>query len=357
MTTVTLPAAETASPAANLDSNPPASSPGPNAETAPAAPAPASEAVKSDPPAEPAVQTPLDITRKVLSVTPKPPADAPAAADVKSPDAPAAAPTEPNDADDEKLPFNRHPRWQKFKADHKELETKFQAAQTQLETLKALEEPAENYRQIDAFLTSNNLTPQEAATGYTVMAMMRNEPEKALPVLRDMVAQLEVLTGSKLPADLDEQVNQGAITEDAAQMVARTRLDLTRTQAERDQAVRQHTETVAQSQTRLRTEMRDAVYAEEMRAKAIDPDWARKQPLIQGQLVAMLQTEKPATAQAAVELFKRAVGQVDAALKPPAARIVPLPPRAELSSTMANSAPATVPPKSGLDVVRSVLGR
>ena len=81
-----------------------------------------------------------------------------------------------DDADDsfEDVPFHKHPRFKEV-----------------IDQRNKYREGAEQYEQITGFLAQNNLSAEEAAQGFQIMALMKNDPAAALDALSPFVQQLE----------------------------------------------------------------------------------------------------------------------------------------------------------------------
>lgn len=337
-----------------------------NDEKAASSVAPVQETVSTPAPAEPeqgkdqpveTAKTPLDIVRDVISQKkPDDPAPAKDVAEVKPEDTaakldkPAESAAEVKDDDEDKpQPFDKHPRFRKALRRAAEAEEK----------LKTLEPDAAEFRKIDTFMRNAGLSPQEAETGYQVMALMKNAPRDAVPILESMLSELKRTVGDVLPPDLVAKVETGAMTEEAALEVSRARFD--KTHAERVAAATRDDSAAQVSAARQRTIVA-AVEAEVAQTSQADPNWAVKQQLVADRSRALVMQAPPKTPEDAVRLFKQAVTEVNAALgavapKPELQKIVPVPPRTAVATPAAVPAGAQPRPvaKTPLEVVEGVL--
>ena len=114
------------------------------------------------------------------------------------------------------VPFNKHPRFQALVQEKNRL--KSESGQ--------FREDAEQYQKITNFITTNRLSAEEAAEGFKVMALMKNDPAKAYEVLQGHLESLAKTTGVELSEDLQSKVDDGLLDEDAAQELSRARAQL-----------------------------------------------------------------------------------------------------------------------------------
>lgn len=197
---------------------------------------------------------------------------------------------------DAKLPFHKHPRWQEvlrerdsYKAGH------------------------EQFEQIQTFMQVNQLDAAEVANGFKIMALMRQDPEQALELLRPYVDSLELATGRKLPDDLADRVENGLIDEDTARETARLRADVQRGK-QRSEVLEQNT--VQQQQIAQAQAVQTAVRVVEAELQGSDPDYQRKAPFLMDRIRALILAENPRTPEQATAIVRRAHKDVSEQLKP-----------------------------------------
>jgi len=255
------------------------------------------------------------------------------------PSAGKAAAAEPKD-DDASVPFHKHPAWQRRVAREKVLAGENETLTAQVTELKR---QADQLKVIEDFRASNGISVDETVAGFKMMALIKQDPAKALPELRKIVGSLELAIGERLPEDLQAQVDKGAIDETAAKETARLR------------AVNKRlTETVDQSRTReterevagTREAIRSEVSKWEQGLKASDPDWSEKSELVQDKVLAIVQAtgRAPATPEDALALAQTAYAEVNktfARLRP-APRATRPAPASGSSATGAKAQPKTM---------------
>jgi len=323
VTAAALVAVEGAPPVAVSDSLDANADPSPAATTKDAAPA----------------KTLLDVTMEALKqpaggegASSGPEAKSTEAGDTVDPDAEAKAAAEEDL--DAKLPFHKHPRWQEVQA--------------QLKTAKA---NAEQFQAIEQFRTSNHLSVDEVADGWKVMALIKNDPAKALPVMEAYVASLREHLGMVLPKDLVEDVDAGAITEARALELSQTRASAAR--AAEAEAARRAEQSVQRRQSATE-DMVGGVVEWEAGIKARDVDYAKKDQMVQDRIWAIISADpsrKPRNREQAVKLASDAYADVNKTLKgiiPPRSSTAPVP--------AGQAATATRAPKTPHEVTKAALG-
>lgn len=225
-----------------------------------------------------------------------------AAAEGEKPEGEKAAET-----DDSKLPFHNHPRWKQVIGQNQELTR-------EVETLKPA---AEQFEKIDAFMSEHQLTHEEVGEGFIIMAMMKSGDPRGLQKLMEAHDKLALALGEKLPADLQEQVESGAITEAAAKELSLSRVKTGR--LEQDATKRQEQETRQREQdaaTNLANECKAATTKWETEARAKDPDFAKKEKAVARFARAIMQEKGfPKSAEAAVQIIKDAYAEVNQEFK------------------------------------------
>ena len=199
-----------------------------------------------------------------------------------------------SDADDsfEDVPFHKHPRFKEV-----------------IDQRNKYREGAEQYEQITSFLSENNLSAEEAAQGFQIMAMMKNDPKAALDALSPFVQQLGMQAGVTMPDDIQSKVNDGYLDEEAGRELSRLRADAARERQMREQMQGQQQQAQAQAQL---NNLAATVTEWEERTRASDPDYDLKQDEIDDR-VRVLVTERgrPQTAQQAIAMAKEAYDSVN----------------------------------------------
>lgn len=124
--------------------------------------------------------------------------------------------SEKEKAKDELPPFHEHPRWQEKLAENKELQT----------TIEKLKPSAERAEAIDRFCATNSITTEQFQQALEVAALLNADPAKALERLTPVYEALQQYNGSKLPDDLQADIDAGTITIGRAKEIARYRAEV-----------------------------------------------------------------------------------------------------------------------------------
>jgi hypothetical protein len=153
------------------------------------------------------------------------------AAPSKKPDPAAASPADGAEAGDKPgegtpkkepaedfsdVPFNKHPRFRQL-----------------LSERNGFKGDAEKYRQVDTFIRDNGMSAQEAADLLTVGAMAKTNPAKAWELARPWVENLLKAAGEVLAPELEQAVQEGRMTREAAYDLSRSRATVASMEAAR----------------------------------------------------------------------------------------------------------------------------
>ena len=251
---------------------------------------------------------------------------------------------EPKKADDEEysdVPFNKHPRFQHL-----------------LRAKKANEEDAGRYRNVQKFMDDSNLTAEETADGFIVMAALKNDPHKAWELLKPVVQSLLIATGEVLPPELQAKVDAGEYTAEAAAELARANAKL-KTVEQRGSFEQQRR--AQQTEQAQKQALYDTATGWVSDRKAKDPSFAAKEPLLRKEVAYLIQTEgKPDTPEGVRDQLERAYKEVVVPTAP-RARVAPkvgagtqARPSANDSATGSNIQPR---PKNTLDIISQVVSQ
>lgn len=146
----------------------------------------------------------------------------------------------------------------------------------EVETVKA---DADEYRRIMSFAGENNLSNDDFQNTLNIAALVQNDPVRALEVVAPIFANLQQRAGAILPEDLQNRVDNGEMSYDAAMEVSRYRAqDVTRQQqstVEQQRAQQREEQTRNQEFVRNLEDMGNQYHAEQL---AKDPDWSLKAP-------------------------------------------------------------------------------
>lgn len=248
------------------------------------------------------------------------------------------------DEEEEQPPFHEHPAWQK------QIE-KRKAAEQAFETSK----PAvAEYQAIQQFMSQNDLTVDEVAQGYEIMALMKNDPVAAHAQLKATIERLAPFAGESLAPDLLEKVESGEVDESTAR-------ELTKAQAG-EKLAQGKLQRQQESYQRARVEsvqnkMVTAVNAWEEAARSKDPGYGSKQRFVVTELASLRSSNPPQNAEEAITLVEQAYSNVNVAL----GKMVPA--RKSVGESLnSNSSRNTAvgdadPPKSMEEAVNRALSR
>jgi hypothetical protein len=216
-----------------------------------------------------------------------------------------------------------------------------------------LKPDAEVGRRITSFLSDSGINSQEANLLLDIGRNLKRDPLKALEQLKPFYEQLSRMAGEVLPADLQEAVGKGEISEAYARQLARGRTETAvlsqRTQVndqrQQEQQARQQTEAHAAS-------VGQAISTWEANQAKSDPDWSLKQDRL-GELIELevRRSGYPKTTAAAVELAEKMKAKVNAEL----ARFAPRKTAVNPVNPASSVRPTAAAPKTALEAVQQRL--
>jgi len=206
---------------------------------------------------------------------------------------------EPDDENYSDVPFNKHPR--------------FQHLLRQTRTYKVA---AERYANVERFLSENGLSGEEANDGLQIMALAKLQPREAWEKVRPWVQSLLIAAGEVLPPELQQRVERGELTPDAAAEISRLTAGQKAALAQQQfREERQRTD-AATAQASAITAAADA-WQEERAAR--DPNFAAKIDLLQREVAYLHRSEGiPNTPQGVRAQLTSAYEAVNKRFTPPA---------------------------------------
>jgi hypothetical protein len=204
-------------------------------------------------------------------------------------------------ADDENytdVPFHKHPRFQQLLRDK-----------------KAADVDAVRYRNVESFLERSNLDAAEAADGLEIMGLAKTDPVAAWERMKPFVEKVAIAAGVIMPPDLQQKVQQGHMSREAAIEVSTARAQVQSAQT-RQQLQQQQAERRAQMEGQQA--IVGAALSWEADRKTKDPNFDAKLPALQREIAYLHSTEgRPNTPQGVTEQCERAYKAVNAAFRPP----------------------------------------
>lgn len=227
--------------------------------------------------------TPADQTEEVVS------ADEGDSA-YETPEAETAVPADGEAYTD--VPFHTHPRFKQL-----------------IEERNRYRTDSDQYQKVQDFMSSNNLSEQDAAEAFRVAALMKNDPAQAYEIVKSHLDALAKATGQVLPEDIQTKLNEGYMDEDAAKELSRARAEIERERYLREQSTNKFEETAAKSQFNMLT---NTINSWEESTRQSDPDYNLKRDEIDDRVRVLVSQEgRPATAEAALRLANTAYEQVN----------------------------------------------
>jgi hypothetical protein len=202
------------------------------------------------------------------------------------------------------VPFNAHPR---FKELIKEKNT-YKAKVAEYES------DAKQYRQIQEFMQSSQLTAEEVAEGLVLLAEMKSgDAGKAYDALQKKLEALAVTAGKKLPQDIEQRIEQGYVDRETAEQLYQQQAVAQR-QAQLAQA--RLNQTAVENQRQQVHNIANTVAAWESATRVSDPDFDIKAELVRDRVRAkMASLGMPRTPDEALALSKGAYEEVSQMLK------------------------------------------
>lgn len=240
-----------------------------------------------------------------------------------------------DDEDYTDVPFHKHPRFQHL-----------------LREKKAAEVDAVRYRNVESFLERSNLAADEAADGLEIMGLAKTNPVEAWEKIKPWVEKVAMAAGVIMPADLQQKVQQGVMTREAAIEVSKARAQVQATQTQ--QQFRQEQDQRRQ-QTEAQTAIANAATSWEAERQARDPNFAAKVPALQREIAYLHATEgRPNTPQGVKEQCERAYKEVNKTFRAPQKTAQPARKPAVRPVTGGQVAGNTAAePTSTLDIIRA----
>ena len=231
------------------------------------------------------------------------------------------------------VPFHKHPRFQQL-----------------LGRSKANQQDADRYRNVQTFIDKQGLSAEEAAEGLVIAGLVKTNPVGAWERLKPVVQALLVAAGEVVPKDLQDRVQAGEISEQAALELSRERArakgqqahhSFEKKKAQREQQI-SNAQALVEEANRWQSERRQR-----------DPNFASKEDALVKEVLFIQHAEGKASTPAMVrEQLDRAYKSV----KPPASR-QPAPVRKAASVSTSGQVAGNHKPqqRSTLDIINSVV--
>lgn len=240
--------------------------------------------------------------------------------------------------------FDKHPRFIKQQEKIKTLS----------ESVDKLKPWAEKFEETTKWIESQNLTADEVKKGFDIMALMKNNPEKALHALAPYFQGLQEYAGIILPKDLQQKVDEGQVERALAQELARTRNAARTAELMADQTQKRYQSNVESGISQAKAlQINQSVTRWQSGIISRDPDYARKEKHIVREVKAILNGRNAESEEEAIRIANQAYETVTrdlADLLPKKVAVTP-------TSTSSSSANRSVisQPKTLLDAARNAL--
>jgi len=224
-------------------------------------------------------------------------------------------------------------------------------------TVKEYQTDAEQFRQFQSYLTTSQLSAEDTNLLLGLGAALRKgDFATFLDGVLPYVQLAQEATGQRLPADLQEKVDSGYVTEDMARDYARTRYTAQQLQA---QAQEMQTRQAEQARQANAHSVASAVTQWETSVRTTDPDYSHKEDAVRRYAQALVaERGAPQSPEQAVEYARLAYEEVNRLLKPlkPAVQPTRPTPTGAQVATSATPAPRTLmeAAMAGLHKARSV---
>jgi len=213
----------------------------------------------------------------------------------------------------ENMPFGKHPRFRQVLKHTRDLEERLKGFEAREQEFGAKEKVVQDFESFRTAVQEADLSSEDVAQAFLIASLIKSDPGKALELITPIVENLTVLTGNRLPADLQAKVDQGLIDEDTALHVSRERANL---QLATKQSERTVERTVQSQQSNHINAVRTAVITWEDQWKQSDPDYPKKQPFVEAEVRQMIAMKgAPRSPEEAVQMSKDARRAVEDRLK------------------------------------------
>jgi hypothetical protein len=203
----------------------------------------------------------------------------------------------------------------------KKLSAQRQKLAGEVERLRSIEPGAKAAEQVTNYLRENDIGQDDFLMGLELMSAMRRGDFKTFyEGVKPYVRLAEEYLGVSLPPDLQQRVQQGHMTTEAAAMYSKERMDraMAQTNAARQQAIlQQHRQQSTTQQQQLEkqalaSQVANTVNAWEASIARSDPDYAAKKAAVQNTMWAVVKEQGiPQSPEHGVAIAKEAYRRVN----------------------------------------------
>lgn len=247
------------------------------------------------------------------------------------------------DGDYSNLPFGKHPRFQEVLGKVKEAEAKA----TQYEA------DAKRYENVERFIADHGLTADEAAGAMQIQALAKTNPVEAWKQIKPWVQQLATAAGAIVPQNLQQRVQAGELTPDAARELASAQAQVTAAEQQRQMEAQR---LQRQQAEQARMGIQNTVVSWETERKLRDPNFDAKYNALQREVAYLQTTEgKPRDIDGVRAQLDKAYDAVSKAYKPSA----PTPQKRAIKPVTGGQSAgnASATPTNTMGIIDSVLAK
>jgi len=204
-------------------------------------------------------------------------------------------------------------RFKEVVTERNDYKTKYEADAPMADTAKALTN----------FCQSNRITQQDLQGALELLALSKTDVKAFRAKMDEMLTGMDIAMGSKLPADLQKDVDDGVIPESRAKELALARMRLEQAEHQRQEATQRGAQAQHNAVTQALTDWENAQMKQY-------PEWGKYAESIQDRFQRLCMEQYPRTPQEAIRLAEQALQTVKSRFK----SFIPKPPvRKVLKST------------------------
>lgn len=211
------------------------------------------------------------------------------------------------------------------------------------ETIKPLEEKSSRFDELQSFVQTNSIQPENVTVAFDAMAKMSaGDYQGFLDLVQPWYQQAQLAVGAAIAPDLQQRVDDGYLTEDDAKELTQARVSAeVNKNRVADLTEKQQQQAESQAAEDNRSSVLQAFNSREAHFKSSDPDYALKSQAIASMIeFAVKGGNIPDTPEKAIEMVNDAHERVTASLAPPKPKPQQTPPRVSATNpAISQSAP------------------
>ncbi len=212
---------------------------------------------------------------------------------------------EPADKD-KVLPFHNHPRWKEVLAERDTQRAEVEKLRPQAETAQALQQYCE----------TNGISQQDLEQALELTALSRKNIPEFRKRMGEFLENIDIVQGTKLPADLQKKVDDGLIDADSAKELAQHRIKVRQSEGQTMSAEQRALEARTQS-------IASVLNSWEASQKKSDLGFDKRYTFLKARVSELWTANPPTTPQAAIRMVEQANKEVKEAV----GKFLPKPPK------------------------------